>query len=603
MKIKSLKVGNIFSFGNEQELSDFSDYNLLIGRNGSGKTSTFKILKGLDVEYKVLNNSVNILDTSYRIPVRNFSGLTNETRNVNVFLPEISSDYINQGSISSSSGFYFKVELKYEQESDGEIKEDIILFEDVAGYPRFIQGNIHWQQKCVTMIELPENEFEFYKDLSSFLGSKAKSKLPFLNLGLFYIFGLYYHFRQDGTFLKNLSGIIEEDTNHLPSGISYCAKLLTRYLMSNYCTVILIDEPELHLEPRCCRRLFEYLVWMNTRTDAINNKELENIFIKVNNIISSVSAYKKDQDSTIWSVTDGDTIYDVTDNYKPTKKQIFIASHSSYLINSFLKIKELTSIYEFDLVEKSAEYERMQIKYKTKKLVTSVRKIDSNATLILDNLGCKGSDLLQSNGIVWVEGPSDVVYIRKWLEMYANEKQLETFRQGIDFEFHMYGGTLLDSICLDRENEDDNEKNKLVSMFSFSRNNYVVIDSDAKTEYGKVEDISNFKEAKHYIRNKIMEKIEQSNQSNSLLPQIGLWYKEGNTAIPTIESYLDDDSAKINASTKKLRALKIVITWNDSQKKLADFKPGLSEEIKTLYNMIASWNHDDIKDAAVPRIN
>lgn len=83
-----------------------------------------------------------------------------------------------------------------------------------------------------------------------------------------------------------------------------------------------------------------------------------------------------------------------------------------------------------------------------------------------------------------------------------------------------------------------------------SRNNYVVIDSDAKSEYGKVKDISKFKDAKHYIRNKKMEKISQADQSNSLIPQIGLCYKEGNVDIPTIESYLDDDSAKINSATK-----------------------------------------------------
>lgn len=98
-------------------------------------------------------------------------------------------------------------------------------------------------------------------------------------------------------------------------------------------------------------------------------------------------------------------------------------------------------------------------------------------------------------------------------------------------------------------------------MFSFSRNNYVVIDSDASTVNKKVIDKSNFKDAKHYIRNKIAEKIDQANQSNSKLPQIGLWYQEGNIDVPTIESYLDVDSAKIKGSTKKIRALKIVKTW------------------------------------------
>lgn len=180
--------------------------------------------------------------------------------------------------------------------------------------------------------------------------------------------------------------------------------------------------------------------------------------------------------------------------------------------------------------------------------------------------------------------------------MYAAEMNLEQFQQGIDFEFHMYGGTLLDSICVDRETGNDNKKNKLVSMFSFSRNNYVVIDSDAKVVDGEVKEGSNFGPAKVYIRNKIVEKINQSNQSNGPIPQIGLWYKEGNADIPTIESYLDAESARITGGTKKVRASKIVDKWNDSQKKLSDFKSGLREEIEKLYNMIAAWNHDSTEN-------
>ena len=32
---------------------------------------------------------------------------------------------------------------------------------------------------------------------------------------------------------------------------------------------------------------------------------------------------------------------------------------------------------------------------------------------VLDDLGAKASDIFQSNGIIWVEGPSDRIYIKK----------------------------------------------------------------------------------------------------------------------------------------------------------------------------------------------
>ena len=37
---------------------------------------------------------------------------------------------------------------------------------------------------------------------------------------------------------------------------------------------------------------------------------------------------------------------------------------------------------------------------------------------LLDDLGVKASDLLQANCAIWVEGPSDRIYIKKWLEIF-----------------------------------------------------------------------------------------------------------------------------------------------------------------------------------------
>lgn len=38
---------------------------------------------------------------------------------------------------------------------------------------------------------------------------------------------------------------------------------------------------------------------------------------------------------------------------------------------------------------------------------------------VLDDLDVRASDLLQANGIVWVEGISDVIYLRSWIELYC----------------------------------------------------------------------------------------------------------------------------------------------------------------------------------------
>ena len=74
-----------------------------------------------------------------------------------------------------------------------------------------------------------------------------------------------------------------------------------------------------------------------------------------------------------------------------------------------------SSIYEFD--SSILEYKQTRPVFTkenpfaeelidAKGLFTVVKKVDSNNYSLLDNLGCKGSDLLQANGIIWVEGPS-----------------------------------------------------------------------------------------------------------------------------------------------------------------------------------------------------
>ncbi|SHU60945.1 Uncharacterised protein [Mycobacteroides abscessus subsp. bolletii] len=50
------------------------------------------------------------------------------------------------------------------------------------------------------------------------------------------------------------------------------------------------------------------------------------------------------------------------------------------------------------------------------------------------DLGYRPSDLLQANYVVWVEGPSDRTYIRRWLQIANPDLQ-----EGIDYSIMFYG--------------------------------------------------------------------------------------------------------------------------------------------------------------------
>ncbi|WP_186148722.1 ATP-dependent nuclease [Burkholderia gladioli] len=84
------------------------------------------------------------------------------------------------------------------------------------------------------------------------------------------------------------------------------------------------------------------------------------------------------------------------------------------------------------------------------------------------DLGYKASDLVQANAIIWVEGPSDRIYIKKWLQEAAPD-----FAEGIHYSIMFYGGRLLSHLSAS-----DDEINDFISLRSLNRHVALVMDSD-----------------------------------------------------------------------------------------------------------------------------
>ena len=167
--------------------------------------------------------------------------------------------------------------------------------------------------------------------------------------------------------------------------------------------------------------------------------------------------------------------------YKFSIKQdttILLTSHSHVAINMFADM-ENAKLYHVN-------------KEKGK---SSIHKVDDFITKceILSDLDVRASDLLQSNGIIWVEGPSDKVYIKRWLEIWGDKDLVE----GKDYQFLYYGGRILSHFTADTENKDDN----LIKILSTNRNSAIVIDSDI---CGERKDINDTKK-------RIREEFEASN--------------------------------------------------------------------------------------------
>jgi energy-coupling factor transporter ATP-binding protein EcfA2 len=108
--------------------------------------------------------------------------------------------------------------------------------------------------------------------------------------------------------------------------------------------------------------------------------------------------------------------------------------------------------------------------------VTKSRPIETTRDSIeaLRDLGVKASDILQANSVIWVEGPSDRIYIKHWLDLIYPAR----FREGIDYSIMFYGGRLISHLSLDREPQEDTDD--LIRLLNINQHSAIVIDSDRR---------------------------------------------------------------------------------------------------------------------------
>lgn len=137
------------------------------------------------------------------------------------------------------------------------------------------------------------------------------------------------------------------------------------------------------------------------------------------------------------------------------KNQYFITTHSSSFIND-----PNSSLYI--------------IKKKNDKSSIIHANLESNKVALLKDLGYKPSDLFQSNFILWVEGPSDKIYINYWIN-----KMAPSLKEGQHYTIMFYGGNTYEHF-LKEDGEFD-----LRFLKTINQNFGIVVDSD-RSKKGEV---------------------------------------------------------------------------------------------------------------------
>ncbi len=134
-----------------------------------------------------------------------------------------------------------------------------------------------------------------------------------------------------------------------------------------------------------------------------------------------------------------------------TSNQYFITTHSSAFLDS-------------------PGAETYHISLKNGESIIQRASSDNHRSEICRDLGYQPSDLLQANCVIWVEGPSDRIYINYWL----NELD-SSLTEGIHYSIMFYGGRLISHLS---GNDIDESTRDFISLRRLNRRSVIVIDSD-----------------------------------------------------------------------------------------------------------------------------
>lgn len=133
---------------------------------------------------------------------------------------------------------------------------------------------------------------------------------------------------------------------------------------------------------------------------------------------------------------------------------------------------------------------------------------------VCNELGVLPGDVLLSNSVIWVEGPSEVFWLRAWIKAYCeymiDEKRLDTYLlEGLHYSLLMTGGSTISHYSFEEDvfSLEDIEEDTFLKVLKVNPNPFVMIDSDSVNKTSK--------KYKRFIR--IASELNRQNKTHALL--------------------------------------------------------------------------------------
>lgn len=193
--------------------------------------------------------------------------------------------------------------------------------------------------------------------------------------------------------------------------------------------------------------------------------------------------------------------------------QYFITTHSNHFLDITLDLKQV-SVYT---VQKRSITDDPKVFF----VIENVSNDNFNT---LDLIGVRNSAVFLSNCTIWVEGITDRLYIKKYLEVYQDklvkEKKITTsFREDYNFSFVEYGGGNIVHWSFGDQSQYDKIKTSRISSKVF-----LIIDKDDTENNSDSAKAKRIKSLKQQLNNNLYilsgREIENTIDSNILIQTI-----------------------------------------------------------------------------------
>jgi predicted ATPase len=273
----------------------------------------------------------------------------------------------------------------------------------------------------------------------------------------------------------------------------------------------------------------------------------------------------------------------IEDFCKKNRTHIFITTHSHISI---------------DMYSNSTSAQILHLQKQENTTTGKIFKSHIHGYEILGDLGVRASDLLQANGIIWIEGPSDRIFLNKFISLWSTE-----LKEGKHFQFAFYGGSVLADLDASPPSDIFTDA---ISVLMINRNAIFVCDGDRTSsspelkprvkaiceELDKTKSlywVTEGKEIENYIPIEAFKKVHPKKFKNGSTPAVCIGIDE-----PILDYLTYYGVTKAKAYTDK--TAKAAAYAEHFTKDNLSFRDEIDTKMREICSEIMSWNNITVSD-------